>query len=213
MTTQDSCAQTAFIFIPPGLKSDRYGIANSRFWWKLTVLELVLGTLVACAAGPPPQALPLHSPELAMSAVPRAREAVEERSFSLLFNVLAETERIASFRFDRPCFKCKDSTLVVGDILPFITPVALSDERAAETRRLLAKKDSFVPVFIKSCTPQRLAMPSGFVLYQSGAVSVFLVFPECQTARLVLESDSPPYFFNVDPIYKEHPRFLEAQPR
>lgn len=209
----ESSVRKAFTCILHGFDRDGHRVAGSRLGSRIALLALVLGTSVACTTSSLAQILPSQAPEPAMSDVARAREALEERSFALLFDVLAKTERVAAFSFDKPCFKCKDSDLAVKDILPHITPLPLSEERAAEIRRLLARKNSFVPFFIKSCLPQRLAMPSGFVLYQASAVSILLIFPECQLARLVLETESPPYFFNVDPIYKERPDVLQAQPK
>ena len=213
MMPPESSVRKAFTCILHRFNCDGNRVAGSRLGSRIALLALVLGTSVACTTGSFAQVLPSQTPEPAMSVAAGAREALEERSFALLVDVLAKTKRVTAFTFDKPCFKCKDSDLTVKDILPHITSLPLSEERAAETRRLLARKNSFVPFFIKSCLPQRLAMPSGFVLYQAGAVSIFLIFPECQMARLVLETESPPYFFNLDPIYKERPDVLLAHPK
>jgi len=215
MATSDNSTWKVFIVIPQCLSGGNFVTPSRRLWSRsaLLMLMLMLNTLFACSTGTLAQVCPGQAPEIGTYAAAHSREALEEHSFALLMNILEKTESVATFRFDRPCFKCKDISLEVKDILPFLNLVTLSKGRAAETKRLLASKDSFVPFVIKSCIPQRLTMPAGFILYQSGAVSIFLVFPECQMARLVLETESPPYFFNVDPIYHEHPDFLQDQPK
>jgi hypothetical protein len=86
-------------------------------------------------------------------------------------------------------------------------PVPLSEERAAAVKKLLSQEDSFILSLAKSCPI--LAATEGLVLYQPGAVSIFLVYPNCQAARLILETESPAYVFNVDPIISTLTSVLE----
>lgn len=197
MATTDGTPRKRFIYSPPGL--NRYGPA---------LFALVLSALVACVPSTIAQVAPAAEP----SAAQEAFSARERRAFSLLSDFLAKTERIAAFRLDKGCFKCNDRTLEVRDILPSIVPIALDGEPSAEARRLLGSKDSFATGVIKPCNPLQLRKAEGLILYQSAAVALFVVFPECQTARLVMETEIPPYFFNVGLIYS-HLTSLQAQAR
>lgn len=163
-------------------------------------LRFVLVVLAQCVAActtstlaqVPPEPTSVQTPSLDPDSLP-------VRSFRLLSDVLARTERIATFRFGKPCFECRVRSLTVKDVLPSIKPAPLSEEQAAAVKKILAQEDSFILSLAKSCPS--LFATEGLVLYQPGAVSVFLVYPNCQTARLILETENPAYLFNIDPIY------------
>lgn len=174
---------------------------------RIALVALVLSASLACATGTfgqvPPEKMSGQATSIDLNSLPA-------RSFRLLSDVLARTERVATFRFDRPCFECRVRSLTVKDIITSIVPVPLSEERAASVKKLLSQEDSFILSLAKSCPA--LYATEGLVLYQPGAVAIFLVYPTCQAARLILEKESPPYLFNVDPIYS-YLTLLQQQPR
>jgi hypothetical protein len=165
---------------------------------RIALVTLMLCTCVACTTGTLAQAPPAPEPAIPTSPEPDSLAAL---SFKLLTDILARTERIATFRFDKPCFQCRVRNLTVKDVVGSITPVPLDPNHVASIRKLLAREDSFILSLAKSCPP--LFATEGLILYQSGTAAIFLIYPNCQVARLILETETAPYLFNIDPIYSQ----------
>ena len=167
-----------------------------------TSMVLLLGLVHCASVSCAPTALaqlPLDKSTKGVSE--ESPDLLPTRSFTLLSQVLSKTDKVATFHFEKPCFECRVLSLTAQDVLTRIQPKLLDRDQTVVAKKLLSDQGSYILALAKSCPS--ISATDGFVLYQPDSIAVLLLYSNCKTARLVLESGGTSYFFNLDPVYSE----------
>lgn len=127
---------------------------------------------------------------------------LKANAFRSLRQAVKQAERIAFVRFDPPCFSCRTLSPNVDDILRTVEPRPLEPARAAAIKALLESELTFNPIKNPPpCVP--LYAAAGLVFYLRDVTAILVIYPDCNAARLVQPQASTPYFFDIEPFYKE----------
>ena len=150
-----------------------------------------------------------------LSSNSSARAAATSRDieqFHRLSQVTADAREIALLEFARPCWYCRQKKLRIEEVLELAASRPLTEEELTYTKSVLQNPASFVFGPAKACGPFLPEFGLSFKLKK--VPFVLLVSRSCQTARLIMEPDRVPYFFNVDPSLQDlqkHLRFRQGE--
>ncbi|HEY4214101.1 MAG TPA: hypothetical protein VGM84_21680 [Steroidobacteraceae bacterium] len=122
----------------------------------------------------------------------------DAQQFARLSEALDRSGTASLLEFGTPCWYCRQSALDIPHVLELASSRPLTSSEAAYIRRVLRTRSSFIVGLAKSCGP---FVPEFGLRFQfQDRQSIFLISRSCQTARLLPEPGSRPYFFNIDPI-------------
>lgn len=163
--------------------------------WRSLLASLTLSFLALCGCS-------------AGMAIDRpSDDDASSRLFDELVATIRQSDRVAKVQFEKPCFKCRTASLTVRDLKSEMRLVPLSDQRAAVIKNVLRDRQSFIFGIAKSCPS--IVATRGFAFIRGDDLKVFLIYPDCKTARLIGEQPATPYVFNIDPRYENLLRLAE----
>lgn len=160
---------------------------------------LVTAWVIICSASCSAQSI---SPSLPSPSSSQPQKG----TYELFKEFLSEVNRTEVLTFRKACFECRQSAFLPKDLDAYTTSERLGEERAADLVRLLGKPTSYILDLSKPCAE---FYPSIALKFSASNISIaLLLYPHCQTARLVTPDGLAHGFLNIDPIADELDRIL-----